>query len=66
MQETITYLKVSYEGLAHEMSIPELVLRGSESDFATTTAWLPVSDYTEVELWTASVTVNDRRASRKP
>jgi hypothetical protein len=39
MQETITYLKVSYEGLAHEMSIPELVLRGSESDFATTTAW---------------------------
>jgi hypothetical protein len=27
MQETITYLKLSYEGLAHEMSIPELVLR---------------------------------------
>ena len=27
MQETITYLKLSYVGLAHEMSIPELVLR---------------------------------------
>jgi hypothetical protein len=27
MQETITYLKLSYEELAHEMSIPELVLR---------------------------------------
>src|ERR1019366_7916301 len=27
MLETITYLKLSYEGLAHEMSIPELVLR---------------------------------------
>ena len=27
MQETITYRKLSYGGLAHEMSIPELVLR---------------------------------------
>jgi hypothetical protein len=27
MQETIAYLKLSYGGLAHEMSIPELVLR---------------------------------------
>ena len=27
MQETITYLKLSYVGRAHEMSIPELVLR---------------------------------------
>ena len=27
MQETIAYLKLSYEGLAHEMLIPELVLR---------------------------------------
>ena len=27
MQETVTYLKLSYVGLAHEMSIPELVLR---------------------------------------
>ena len=27
MLETITYLKLSYEGLAHEMSIPEMVLR---------------------------------------
>jgi hypothetical protein len=26
MQETISYLKLSYEGLAHEMSIPETVL----------------------------------------
>jgi hypothetical protein len=27
MQETITYLKLPYDTLAHEMSIPELVLR---------------------------------------
>jgi len=27
MQETISYLKLSYEGLADEMSIPEMVLR---------------------------------------
>ena len=27
MLETIKYLKLSYAGLAHEMSIPELVLR---------------------------------------
>ena len=27
MQETITYRKLSYDTLAHEMSIPELVLR---------------------------------------
>jgi hypothetical protein len=27
MQETISYLKLSYDALAHEMSIPELVLR---------------------------------------
>ncbi len=27
MQETITYLKLPYDRLAHEMSIPELVLR---------------------------------------
>jgi hypothetical protein len=27
MQETIDYLKLSYDGLAHEMSIPEFVLR---------------------------------------
>jgi hypothetical protein len=27
MQETIAYLKLSYESLSHEMSIPELVLR---------------------------------------
>ena len=27
MQETIVYFKLSYEGLAHEMSIPEMVLR---------------------------------------
>jgi hypothetical protein len=27
MQETIAYLKLSYTGLAHEMSIPEMVLR---------------------------------------
>jgi hypothetical protein len=26
MQETITYLKLPYETLAHQMSIPELVL----------------------------------------
>ncbi len=26
-QETMAYLRLSYEGLAHEMSIPELVLR---------------------------------------
>ena len=27
MLETISYLKLSYDGLAHEMSIPEMVLR---------------------------------------
>jgi hypothetical protein len=27
MQETIAYLKLPYDKLAHEMSIPELVLR---------------------------------------
>lgn len=27
MQETISYLKLPYDKLAHEMSIPELVLR---------------------------------------
>jgi hypothetical protein len=27
IQETIAFLKLSYEDLAHEMSIPELVLR---------------------------------------
>jgi hypothetical protein len=27
MHETIDYLKLPYDGLAHEMSIPELVLR---------------------------------------
>jgi hypothetical protein len=27
MQETITYLKLPYETLAHEMSVPEMVLR---------------------------------------
>lgn len=27
MQETITYLKLPFDKLAHEMSIPELVLR---------------------------------------
>jgi hypothetical protein len=27
MQETITYLKLPYNTLAHQMSIPELVLR---------------------------------------
>jgi len=26
-QETISYLKLSYKGLAHKMSIPEMVLR---------------------------------------
>jgi hypothetical protein len=39
MQETIAYLKLSYEGLAHEMSVPEMVLRDPVDGKMTRGQW---------------------------
>jgi hypothetical protein len=40
MQETIAYLKLSYEGLAHEMSVPEMVLRDPVDGKMTRGQWV--------------------------
>ena len=52
MHETIDYLKLPYDGLAHEMSIPELVLRdGVEGKMGLTRGqWVKSVSYTHLTL----------------